>query len=185
MAFILPLKTTQSSLVWGLGTQIHPKPSTVWSQDLVSGPSLSLCPARETKVSQCPQTMGKCPGHIPSAGGSSESSLWALWVSSQRRNWKNIPKNNPVTCGSSPAPGQGLALRSAGLQAGALHSESLGGHHSAQPVCPQHRQVRHTWAAPGPSLGPQAEPGAPSQARGWGQAALTSSWNSLVTELKS
>lgn len=41
----------------------------------------------------------------------------------------------------SAAPGRGLAIRSDPVQAGALHPESLGGHHGAQSVCSEHRQV--------------------------------------------
>lgn len=41
----------------------------------------------------------------------------------------------------SAAPGRGLAVRSDPVQAGALHPESLSGHHGAQSVCVEHRQV--------------------------------------------
>lgn len=41
----------------------------------------------------------------------------------------------------SAAPGRGLAVRSDPVQAGALHPESLSGHHGAQSLCVEHRQV--------------------------------------------
>lgn len=43
--------------------------------------------------------------------------------------------------GVSAAPGWGLAVRSDSVQAGALHPESLRGHHGAQSVCFEHWQV--------------------------------------------
>lgn len=144
--------------------------------------------------------MGKCPWHIPSGGKLRELSLVSVGspnpVGELTKKLEAHSQSSLVTCGSSPAPGQGLALRSAGLQAGALHPESLRGHHSAQPLCPQHRQVRHSshtcpaQPGPGPSLGPQAEPGARSQpsakmGTGCSHVELESSRNSLVPELKS